>query len=138
MELFERVREISKQVAKSQTELALGLNLSQSKFNGYLKKSSQNNLWPLLPKILALYPTISRDWLFFDEGEMLAKEKNTIDQPSEKEALLAEENLRLTKKVETLQDELSRAKDEIISLYKAQEKGQKTSLPAPTEHIAAQ
>ena len=70
MELFERVRLISTDVARSQTDLAKKLGLTQPTFNGYLNEKRQDNLWPLLPRILELYPQLNRDWLYFIEGEM--------------------------------------------------------------------
>lgn len=74
MKLFERVRLISTDVARSQTDLAKKLGLSQPTFNGYLNEKRQDNLWPLLPQILELYPQLSRDWLYFDEGEMYGEQ----------------------------------------------------------------
>ncbi len=69
MELFERVKQIAG-LAGSETKLAFRLNLPQTTFNGYLKPSRQDKLWPLLPKILELFPQVNREWLYFDEGEM--------------------------------------------------------------------
>ena len=70
MKLFERVRVISTEVARSQSDLAKRLELTLSTFNGYLNEKRQDNLWPLLPRILELYPQLNRDWLYFGEGEM--------------------------------------------------------------------
>lgn len=70
MKLFERVRVISTEVARSQSDLAKRLGLTLSTFNGYLNEKRQDNLWPLLPRILELYPQLNRDWLYFGEGEM--------------------------------------------------------------------
>ena len=75
MELFERVRVICKEVAGSQTALATQLHLSQSRFQGYLSRKRQENLWVYLQDILQAYPQVSRDWLYFDEGPMLPEEK---------------------------------------------------------------
>lgn len=61
---------ISTDVARSQTDLAKKLGLTQPTFNGYLNEKRQDNLWPLLPQILELYPQLNRDWLYFGEGEM--------------------------------------------------------------------
>jgi hypothetical protein len=71
MELFERVKHISKKLATSETKLAASLGLPQRTFNNYLNKKSQHNLWELLPRILEFFPQIRRDWLYFNEGEML-------------------------------------------------------------------
>lgn len=69
MDLFERIKQVST-LAGSETKLAFRLGLPQTTFNGYLKPARQDNLWPLLPKILELFPQVRRDWLYFDEGEM--------------------------------------------------------------------
>lgn len=74
MELFERIRLIAAQVAGSQKDLALGIGIPQNTFQGYLKLSRQDNLWPLLPLILGFLPQVSREWLYFEEGEMLLPE----------------------------------------------------------------
>ena len=72
MQLFQRVKHIAKNKAGSAKSLGEALGLSQSRFNGYLNETRQNNLWPLLPQILELFPDVSRDWLYFGEGEMLS------------------------------------------------------------------
>lgn len=72
MQLFQRVKHLAKNKAGSAKSLGEALGLSQSRFNGYLNETRQNNLWPLLPQILELYPDVSRDWLYFGEGEMLS------------------------------------------------------------------
>ncbi len=71
MKLYQRVRTIAKEVAGSETKLAPLIGVHQRTFNGYLKESREHNLWPLLPKILEVFPQVSREWLYFDEGEML-------------------------------------------------------------------
>lgn len=71
MKLFERVRLISTQIARSQTALAVALGEKQATFQGYLNDAREKNLWPLLPKILEVLPTLSREWLYFGEGPML-------------------------------------------------------------------
>ena len=71
MELFQRVKFLAREVAGSETRLAEKLGLPQRKLNGYLSEKSQKNLWEYLPAILENYPHISREWLYFGEGEML-------------------------------------------------------------------
>lgn len=71
MKLFERVRLVSTQIARSQTALAVSLGEKQATFQGYLNDAREKNLWPLLPKILEVLPTLSREWLYFGEGPML-------------------------------------------------------------------
>jgi hypothetical protein len=95
MELYERVNEIIKRLAKSRTHLAKQLNIKQTTFNSWFSRSRQDNLWPILFDILKLYPYISRDWLFFGEGALLESETGgpTVSQSREKELLLRIEQL---------------------------------------------
>lgn len=72
MQLFERVKAVAEQLAPSQTSLGKALGLTQSKFNQYLNAVSEKNLWQYLPRILEIYPQVSREWLYFGEGEMIA------------------------------------------------------------------
>lgn len=71
MQLYERIRFLSKIKEKSLSAFSEKLGYQQNTFNGYLKESRQSNLWEILPQILELYPDVSRDWLYFGEGEML-------------------------------------------------------------------
>lgn len=70
MPLYQRVKKICSELAGSETKMAMLLGVQQRTFNGYLNESRQENLYGLLPKILEAYPQISRDWLYFGEGEM--------------------------------------------------------------------
>lgn len=70
MELYQRVKRISKELAGSETKMATLLGIQQRTFNGYLSPDRQDNLLALLPRILQEYPQISREWLYFDEGDM--------------------------------------------------------------------
>ena len=71
MMLYQRVRNIATSIAGSDVKMGTALGLNPRTFSGYLKESREHNLWPLLPKILEVYPQVSREWLYFDEGEML-------------------------------------------------------------------
>ena len=53
MDLFERIKLVAK-TKGSVKKLAFELNIPQTTFNGYLSEKRQDNLWPLLPKILVL------------------------------------------------------------------------------------
>lgn len=110
MQLFQRVRILAKNKAGSVKALAEKLGKGQSRFNAYLNEQRQNNLWPLLPSILELYPDVSRDWLYFGEGEMIAAANPTPEQFSE----LQHENQQLREELEALKKELS----ETNRLYK--------------------
>ena len=91
MELYERVDEIIRIMGKSRTKLAQQLDIKQTTFNSWFSQGRQDYLWPVLFKVLELYPRISREWLFFGEGETV---KSDMEVPSrEKELLLKIEQL---------------------------------------------
>ena len=95
MELYERVSQVIKKTSKSRSNLAQELNIKQTTFNSWFCRGRQNYLWPYLPKILELYPHISREWLFFNEGPVLKAETEGpgVSQVREKELLLKIEQL---------------------------------------------
>lgn len=108
MQLFQRVKILAKSKAGSVKALAEKLGKGQSRFNAYLNETRQNNLWPLLPQILELYPDVSRDWLYFGEGEMLSASP-TAARVDELEAELDAANAKLDAKdaeIERLRSEL--------------------------------
>lgn len=111
MQLFQRVKILAKVKAGSVKALAERLSKGQSMFNAYLNERRQNNLWPLLPQILELYPDVSRDWLYFGEGEMLSASP-TAAQVNELKAELDAANAKLDTKdaeIERLRSELDEA-----------------------------
>ena len=95
MELYERVDAVIKRMAKSRTNFAKQLNIKQTTFNSWFSRDRQDYLLPVLFKILEFYPHISREWLFFGEGEMVKSdmERPMICQSREKELLLKIEQL---------------------------------------------
>jgi len=95
MELYERVDEVIKRMTKSRSNLAKQLNIKQTTFNSWFSSERQNYLLPTLFVILERYPHISREWLFFGEGEMLKSEAGgpPVSQSREKELLLKIEQL---------------------------------------------
>ena len=95
MELHERVDAVIKRMAKSRTHLAKQLDIEQTTFNTWFSRDRQDYLLPTLFKILELYPHISRDWLFFGEGEMVETKTDgpPVSQSREKELLLKIEQL---------------------------------------------
>lgn len=99
--LFLRIKELSKKFCGSPTELAKQIGLLPPTFLGYLNEKRQDNLWPLLPKILELFPKIDRDWLYFGEGQMLQK-KTVLPQIEE---VLKEKEL-LQQKVTEIENKL--------------------------------
>ena len=108
MQLFERIAKIAREIAGSQVRLAEKISVNPRTFQGYVQANRQDNLWPLLPDILRAYPQLSREWLYFDEGEMINGADgggNVSSIPS-----LERENAALR--------ELLASKDEIIALQK--------------------
>ncbi|MDR2935626.1 MAG: hypothetical protein LBV70_07120 [Candidatus Adiutrix sp.] len=95
MELYERVDEVIRRMAKSRTNLARQLRIKQTTFNSWFSGDRQHHLWPILFRILELYPYVSREWLFFNEGPILKSETEgpLINQSREKELLLKIEQL---------------------------------------------
>lgn len=71
--LFERILILVKALEKnSQSAFAKKIGCQQSTFNGYLNEQGQTKIRKvLLDAILTTYPQISREWLYFGEGEML-------------------------------------------------------------------
>lgn len=75
MKLYERIRFYIENAGLSQGDVAHVLGLPVRKFNYYLTEKSQANLWPLLEKLLVMDSALSRNWLYFGEGEMRVSEK---------------------------------------------------------------
>lgn len=112
-ELHERVRYLGRLLGTSLADIAKSIGVLPQTFNGYLKESRQNNLWPLLPEILKQYPRLSRQWLYFGEGPALIGMGIPLDQPVPPELLAqathaAEQDLRT--QVERLTRELEEEK----------------------------
>lgn len=108
MELFERIAKIAREIAGSQVRLAEKISVNPRTFQGYVQANRQDNLWPLLPDILRAYPQLSREWLYFDEGEMIKGADDGGNVPPIPS--LERENAALR--------ELLASKDEIIALQK--------------------
>jgi len=75
--------------------MAKQLNIKQTTFNSWFSRDRQEYLFPVLFKILELYPHISREWLFFGEGDMVKTEAGgpSVSQSRERELLLKIEQL---------------------------------------------
>lgn len=80
MQLFERIKIIIAHSGDSQATVARHLGVTQQGFNQWLTAKSQKNLWEHLPKILELFPQISRNWLYFGEGEMIGEQITTTPE----------------------------------------------------------
>lgn len=71
MQLYERVKGVAKNFFGSDTGLAKALGIPQSTFSAWLNEKREDNLWPHLAAITIICPQVSREWLYFGEGEML-------------------------------------------------------------------
>ena len=69
---------MARALAGSDKALAEMLEIKQNTFSGYLKPERQDNLWPLLPRML---PRLSRNWLYFGEGPMTIGLGVPLDEP---------------------------------------------------------
>lgn len=72
---------MARALAGSDKALAEMLEIKQNTFSGYLKPERQDNLWPLLPRMLGLFPRLSRNWLYFGEGPMTIGLGVPLDEP---------------------------------------------------------
>lgn len=70
MELFQRIDYVLKERGLSRKALASLLGIPQSTFTMYFSESRQEKIKPWLWHIAELWPDVSRNWLFFGEGEM--------------------------------------------------------------------
>ena len=68
--LSQRIRTYLEITGYSQSTLAKLLGLPTRKLSYYLTEKSQDNLWPLLPLLLRHDTGLSREWLYFGEGNM--------------------------------------------------------------------
>lgn len=77
MELYQRLLQLIELLAdNSQTRFAKSIGLSQQTFNNYLNPEGQQKIRKtLLDTILAIYPEISRDWLFLAKVRCSAARK---------------------------------------------------------------
>ncbi|MFI3271995.1 MAG: hypothetical protein R3Y11_07850 [Pseudomonadota bacterium] len=65
-----RVKKVSSTYYTTQKEFGDALGVNGDTFLGYFKKGREDNLLPLLPKMLELHPNINKYWLYFGEGPM--------------------------------------------------------------------
>lgn len=96
MELFERIRHLSKTKKIPLAKIAEHLGLSPQNFNQWFKPKSQRRLWEHLPKILELFPDVRPEWLYM--GQEPAFKDGTEAEPGPGKERLAEleaENARL-------------------------------------------
>lgn len=96
MELFERIRHLSKAKKIPLAKIAEHLGVSPQNFNQWFKPKSQRRLWEHLPKILELFPDARPEWLYI--GQEPAFRDGEAAEPTltrEHVATLEAENARL-------------------------------------------
>ncbi|MBQ3060098.1 MAG: hypothetical protein IJD16_07280 [Desulfovibrio sp.] len=120
--LFNRILQLIEKVEKnSQTAFAKKIGWQQSTFNGYLNEEGQRKIrLTLIMDILRTYPTVSRDWLLWGEGEMFvepkAAKKTAIlqtDAPVQGESFAVDEAAVSRKEYEDLKKRLSEVEAEL-------------------------
>lgn len=72
MLLFERIEKLLETKGSSRQRLAKQLGVPQVTFNRYFCEEQQDKLAQHLWAILKIFPDLRRDWLFFDEGDILS------------------------------------------------------------------
>lgn len=101
MELFERIRYLSRIKKISLAKIAAHIGESPQNFNQWFKPKSQRRLWEHLPKILELFPDVRREWLYFGQEPAFTDGKQAEDLPTKEE-------------VQALKEEIERLKTELL------------------------
>lgn len=111
MELYERIEAVIQQKKTNKKNVATLLGIPHNTFGRYFCLKHQRKLGMLLWDLAALWPDVSRDWLYFGEGEMLSASP-TAAQVNELKAELDAANAKLDTKdaeIERLRSELDEA-----------------------------
>ena len=107
MQLHERIRNFAKYKDISLTQLAKSLGIAQQTLNQWLKPGSQKNIYEHLPRLLELFPDLSRDWIWFGEGDMLgAPARGNRDELAAENTNLKAQLAKAQAKVERLEQQL--------------------------------
>lgn len=114
MQLFKRVKKVASEIAGSEVKMATALGIHPRTLNGYLKESREDNLWPILPAILQEYPQVSREWLYFDEGEMYGGGGKKPPTPHIDAALLQQVIEMLEEHLQAVKGKLSPARKAVV------------------------
>jgi len=96
MEIRDRVMAVMGHYGESQSTLSEKLGLSQPTFSRYLAPEHQVKLRQYLWILHDIFPKISRDWLFFGEGNMFGHNalQRRVDALEKNVRKLAVENSR--------------------------------------------
>lgn len=125
MQLFERVKSVAKTVEQDGRLFHDEIGVNLHTFKGYLSLKRQDNLLRLLPKILEVSPSLSRQWLYFGEGPMfmeagLSYDRGDPDSPP-KPTLASDlevQNDQLKRELNDLKSEVIHLQKELLSLHR--------------------
>ena len=116
MELYERIEAVIQQKKTNKKNVATLLGIPHNTFGRYFCLKHQRKLGVLLWDLAALWPDVSRDWLYFGEGEMLSASP-TAARVDELEAELDAANAKL--EAQQVENERLRAElDDLNRLYR--------------------
>ena len=84
MELYQRLASlINARYERSAAKLAEQLGIHPNTFRGYLTEEGQEKIrFSVLTRILEITPGLSREWLFFGEGQMFGGGETGIEEPA--------------------------------------------------------
>ena len=115
MELFERLNLLAGKTG-NKTKLAAALGIPQPKMSAWGNKLSQRNFWEYLPNLLEAMPDLSREWLYFEEGEMF---RRSGDMSSNTEASHAAVLENQAETIRTLTETNRRLTEELLALRRS-------------------
>lgn len=110
MMIFERVDSLIKRKRWARSTLAEHLGVPQNTFNRYFCETHQGKLTQYLWPMLEIFPDVRRDWLFFNEGDMLTTDAKDADARANYPLALKAD--RVTK----LEDEMERMKQDLLHI----------------------
>lgn len=126
MELFERIDFILQKKKSSRKELAEVLGVAQPTFNRYFSVNHQGKLAAYLWQIAKLWPDVSRNFLFFGEGdEDISPERISFDEVH----ALREKNAQLEAEL-TTERNLNRRLTSLLLRDSTEDSAEKTAKSA--------
>lgn len=100
MELYERIRQLASAFDLSISGIAGLCGVKPATFHRWMNGASQRNIYAHLPIILAAYPDVRPEWLYYGDAPMLKSEMSSPPNPHEGEILtLKQENAVLREEV---------------------------------------
>lgn len=69
---MDRLKKVIKEKYRTKTKFSEKFSISNSTLSDWTRKESERKFLLLLEKIISEHPEISRDWLYFGEGDMYA------------------------------------------------------------------